>query len=134
MPALALNMTDVNALDLAPIENHLVTRLGWSEDKAARGITGYRRFLYLCAEHPDQTLVPNGVIDEVWHTHIVHTRKYAADCEQLCGRFLHHTPNTANTSGEYWENTQALYLSTFGEELPGNAGGCEDCFCTPPGK
>jgi hypothetical protein len=33
-------------------------------------------------------------VDEVWHAHILFARKYAADCEALCGCFIHHQPNS----------------------------------------
>jgi methylmalonyl-CoA mutase len=74
-------------------------------------------------------------VDKVWHAHILFTRKYAADCEALCGRFIHHQPTSEEeklkrdrTSAK---NTQAALLEIFGEVHPvwllsGKAGRFED--------
>lgn len=34
-------------------------------------------------------------VDDIWHAHILHTRKYAEDCGSYFGYFLHHTPTQA---------------------------------------
>lgn len=36
--------------------------------------------------------VPNKQIDEMWHEHILDTRKYSDDCQTVFGYYLHHTP------------------------------------------
>ncbi len=36
--------------------------------------------------------VPNGMIDEAWHQHILDTAKYRKDCGMLFGKFLGHYP------------------------------------------
>jgi len=52
-----------------------------------------KRYLALCALHPDAPYGMRGPIDEIWHTFIVFTESYAAFCDQVAGRFLHHAPN-----------------------------------------
>jgi hypothetical protein len=34
------------------------------------------------------------VIDEYWHTFILHTRDYTAHCEKYFGFYIHHTPSS----------------------------------------
>ncbi|GAA0970218.1 hypothetical protein GCM10009555_018760 [Acrocarpospora macrocephala] len=34
-----------------------------------------------------------------WHVFILHTREYAAFCEGLAGRFLHHAPRDQDDTG-----------------------------------
>lgn len=46
----------------------------------------------MVARHPGESIIPHKEVDEVWHMHILDTRKYAADCENIFGHFLHHFP------------------------------------------
>lgn len=52
----------------------------------------YRFFIYLCAAHNGYLPVPNELVDEVWHSHILFTSDYSAFCNQVAGKFLHHCP------------------------------------------
>ncbi|GAA6780131.1 hypothetical protein BTM344_12210 [Helicobacter pylori] len=42
--------------------------------------------------YKDVDFVPNGMIDEAWHQHILDTAKYRKDCDMLFGKFLEHYP------------------------------------------
>ena len=55
-------------------------------------IEEYKRFLILKIENPDVGMSPTKSMDEVWHFHILDTKKYAEDCDRMFGTFLHHTP------------------------------------------
>lgn len=95
---------------------------GWSAAFTERAIVEYARFLALA--HTFGEAVPSNVIDEVWHGHIIDTRRYAADCERIFGRFLHHYPyfGLGGAHGERAEleskfaRTRARYVAIFGEE------------------
>lgn len=78
-------------LNLDCIKYKLVKN-GWSRLKADQTEVLYRRFLWLALLYPDAPLVPTEDVDKFWHQHILDTRKYALDCEQLFGYFLHHCP------------------------------------------
>ena len=55
--------------------------------------------------------------DELWHLHILDTRKYEADCEAIFGRFLNHTPLYGEPTAKdkkLFEETVKLYERTFG--------------------
>ena len=64
----------------------------WSVEKCNIVDSVYRNWLKLVLLYPNQAIVPNKDIDEFWHTHILDTAKYAYDCEQIFGYFLHHFP------------------------------------------
>lgn len=118
----------VDELDLGPIVFKLVHPEpdveGMSIAEAERSVMKYRRFLKLIATHPEQAIVPSKEIDEVWHTHILDTRKYAEDCQKIFGFFLHHFPYLGIRGEEdkqdWMENfmtTCDIYKDYFGEEL-----------------
>ena len=86
---------DIESLDLEPIKFKLACQddgPGWSAQHIERMAQAYRRFLILLARYPGVTIAPTRDIDTVWHTHILDTRKYAADCQRIFGEFLHHYP------------------------------------------
>ncbi len=129
-------------LDLEPIKYLLIkgeAGPGWSAEKAEMLETWYRRFLYLVRVHPDKTLVPSKDIDTFWHTHILDSKKYMADCENLFGRYFHHFPYFGlrgeadrRNMQDAFDETDALFLETFGES-PVSSGGA-DCggLCNEP--
>jgi len=85
----------IHALDLEPIK-FKATRsedgYGWTREHADGVALAYKRYLILHAKYPDMMLAPDQETDRFWHLHILDTRKYAADCEAIFGRFVHHFP------------------------------------------
>lgn len=84
-----------NALDLESIiDLSIRSDAGprWSIEDARTAADLYRSFLWLCWAYPDENIVPNSVIDQFWHLHILDTRRYADDCQKIFGRMLHHNP------------------------------------------
>lgn len=119
------NVQLVFAFDLAPIKAklmHVDSGEGWSREQADAAEGEYRRFLYLMKQFPHEQVAPRVSVDIFWHYHILDTMKYAADCQQLFGYFLHHVPS-GNMAGEDEEaehlragaRMQVLYEATFGE-------------------
>ena len=116
---------DVSNLDLSPIKETLTRSNGdhrWTSAQAETAELWYRRFLHLKKKYPSVRLVPRKFIDQFWHTHILDTRKYAADCEQLFGQFLHHYPYfgmngpaDAARWNESVNHTEQLFESEFGK-------------------
>src|SRR5687768_7823975 len=85
----------INGLDLESIKfrlTHPQAGKGWSMEMANRIEREYKRFLTLLVRYPDKPIAPTHEVDEMWHQHILDTRKYATDCENVFGRFLHHYP------------------------------------------
>jgi len=112
-------------LDLDPIKVKLMHQQsgeGWLLEKANAMEFEYRRFLCLMKLFPDEQTAPFFDVDIFWHYHILDTLKYAADCEQVFGYFLHHFPYSG-LRGEDDEavherigtRMQQLYEATFGE-------------------
>jgi len=92
-----------------------------------------KRYLALSASEPGGFGM-RGPIDELWHTFILFTEKYAMFCDQMGGRFLHHTPNTSSPTDapaagarggvqapsirEGYVRFLDAYQSAFGEPAP----------------
>jgi hypothetical protein len=49
-------------------------------------------FLQLVAAAPHAQFTPSSMVDTGWHTFLLYTREYAAFCEKVAGRFIHHVP------------------------------------------
>jgi hypothetical protein len=62
-------------------------------DRATAAIEQYRHFLVLNFLYPNRTLVPDLIVDRIWHIHLLDTQKYQADCMEAFGYFLHHFPH-----------------------------------------
>ncbi|WP_229412670.1 hypothetical protein [Massilia sp. Root335] len=118
----------VMQLDLEPIKTklmHVESGEGWSLDQANAVEKEYRRFLCLMKMYPDEAIAPLVDVDTFWHYHILDTMKYAADCEQAFGYFVHHYPyvglrgdDDAQFRIDSGERMQGLYEATFGEAYP----------------
>ncbi|WP_219884550.1 glycine-rich domain-containing protein [Merismopedia glauca] len=96
----------------------------WTLEMATWAIAQYRRFLVLTYLYPDEQIVPSREVDLVWHTHILDTAKYRADCNVLFGRFIDHWPYFGMTDEadrqaleDAFTTTQALLAKHFGDEL-----------------
>ena len=96
---------------------------GWSLEKANAVEFEYRRFLILMKQFPQEETAPLMDVDTFWHYHILDTLKYAADCEQVFGYFLHHFPyiglrgeDDEAAHQRVGERMKQLYEQTFGED------------------
>jgi hypothetical protein len=119
----------VMQLDLEPIKMklmHVASGEGWSLEKANAVEKEYRRFLCLMKMYPEEDTAPLVDVDTFWHYHILDTMKYAADCEQAFGYFLHHYPYVGMRGDDDEQfrldsgnRMRELYEATFGEAYPG---------------
>lgn len=95
----------------------------WPENLAIQLVEFYRRFLWLNYKYPGSNLVPTRDIDECWHIHILSTKRYAEDCQNLFGHYLHHQPADPSNQEEitvlqtFFDKTLQLYQKEFGEDL-----------------
>lgn len=97
--------------------------LGWSAEQCELAEVEYKRFLHLCAVHGKGT-VPNKIMDQMWHYHILDTRAYHKDCEEVFGHYMHHFPyfgmrgedDAKNLESEF-RVSQSRYLKAFGEDM-----------------
>ncbi len=81
----------VKKINLARITAMVAKDNGWTKAQASRHTLEYRQFLFLAATE-EEKMIPTQPIDMLWHAHILHTKKYAVDCERTFGRFIHHNP------------------------------------------
>jgi hypothetical protein len=93
----------------------------WDEQRVERALNEYKQFLALMHWNPEAVLVPSEDIDEVWHTHVLNTARYQADCETIFGRFQHHFPTFGESEGVQEEDmkdrneTLKLFEESFGD-------------------
>ncbi|EEY91321.1 hypothetical protein Q8G42_00855 [Acinetobacter lwoffii] len=110
----------------------------------------YKRFLALKYFYPKETLVPNKLVDEFWHAHILDTRNYHMDCLKIFGAYLHHYPYFGihdevdqQNLKDTFQRTKELYEVWFGpypdftiEARCGDDHACHapsSCACRVPG-
>ena len=118
----------IEALDLEPIKVKLMDSeegQGWSREYVERMEIAYKRFLTLFVKFPEQTIAPTKDIDKFWHGHILDTMKYAEDCQNVFGYFLHHFPyfgmrgeQDAANLAQAGRAMHHLYAQEFGEGIP----------------
>jgi hypothetical protein len=118
----------VSQIDLAPINRKLQHEDPdfWTEETVAEAEAMYRQFLALNLLLPDTPFAVNKILDDYWHQHILDTSKYAADCQTIFGKFLHHYPNVGIEGDEDREEnlevfalTQQIWQETFGSSMTG---------------
>lgn len=116
----------VAAIDLSMVKMKLQEPdegLGWSAEQCELAEVEYKRFLHLCAVH-GKGIVPNKIMDQMWHYHILDTRAYHKDCEEVFGHYMHHFPyfgmrgedDAKNLESEF-RISQSKYLQAFGEDM-----------------
>jgi len=116
----------VAKLDLEMVKMKLQEKdegLGWSSEQCESAEIEYKRYLHLCIKH-GKGVVPNRIMDYMWHFHILDTRAYVTDCDALFGGYMHHYPyfgmrgdNDAKDLENSFYKTKGLYLDSFGEEI-----------------
>jgi hypothetical protein len=136
-PAQREAIEKIMALDLEPIVYTLTIAYPGEEPQmtlaeADAAVVLYRRHLILNVLRPDLVIVPPRSADEVWHTHILDTAKYAEDMLAIFDFFLHHFPYLGRRGHEDEADWQAAYAVTcdlheqlFGSRPPAaTAGSC----------
>lgn len=87
-------LESIAKIDLEQVKLKLMQRLGWSREKVEFHAWEYVQFLHqFVGDKSVKARPPNNNMDEVWHQHILYTRKYAEDCKRFLGFHLHHEPD-----------------------------------------
>jgi hypothetical protein len=89
----------------------------WSAAEAREAKLWYRRFLWLSYQSNfRRTYAISQKADELWHGHIVFTRRYREDCDRVFHRYLDHTPSTGASpklTGLALKRAKAPYEAAF---------------------
>ncbi|MEZ0224594.1 MAG: glycine-rich domain-containing protein-like [Alphaproteobacteria bacterium] len=127
----------IRDLDLEPIKFKLVKEQGWPLQKADSVEKLYKAYLLLFALYPSEEHVPTHDIDEMWHSHILDTQKYMADCMDIFGYYLHHYPylglldaEDAALAGAQFAATRKRFIEVSGldpAEVASDCGGGGGC-------
>ncbi|UZQ54320.1 hypothetical protein OOK60_17875 [Trichothermofontia sichuanensis B231] len=117
-------------LDLQPIADSLkkpITPVTSTVELPIQSmLVAYLQFLFLMYRYPRLSLVPPSVIAAIWQAHILDTRKYQQDCQQLFGSLdlAHHQacPLPLSTTEQqqlinYFATTCALFETHFGTNI-----------------
>jgi hypothetical protein len=97
---------------------------GWTKEQCEDAEIEYKRFLHLNKKFPKAAIVPTDVIDTMWHYHILDTRTYLKDSENVFGGYFHHFPYFGLRGDEdkqnlesSFEKTKELYEQEFNEKM-----------------
>lgn len=90
------NLERLNHLDLSKVKIKLASPShgsdGWTDNQTEEAEKWYKRFLTTVLIFPGKPHVPNGVVDEFWHQHMLDSRAYHKDTKAVFDRYLHHNP------------------------------------------
>ncbi len=135
MVSVESSLKRAEAIDLSPVMSEVKRIHGYDDVMLVLAEKHYRRFLALNILYPRKTIVPNRLVDAVWHEHLLNSRKYMSDCQALFGEYLHHKPRVKLP--EEFEETKQLYEAHFGPEHENEAsiqsGSCAElALCGAP--
>ena len=119
---LAIDQINLDNVYQKLVNETLISGYGWQHEEAKKTIKEYKEFLKrnavhfferkLTPESHDNLLmrdtlnkshledVTSPQVDIVWHTHILFSRQYFQDCENIFGFYFHHTPDVARIDAE----------------------------------
>ncbi|MGH8601356.1 MAG: glycine-rich domain-containing protein [Gammaproteobacteria bacterium] len=130
-PSLGDAVKYIDSIDFSEIERKLhgydpLLCRRWSRDETEIGIQYYKNFLYLNKKYQDKfpVIPPMLEVDEIWHHHILDTRKYMTDCQNIFGYYFHHYPyfgargnSDKNNLDASFAVAQLLHEHEFGCEM-----------------
>ncbi len=131
----------VAAIDLEMVKmkmNDPKESIGWSNEQCEDAEIEYKRYLTLCFNypHPHYSIFHNKIMDTMWHYHILDTRAYCKDSENIFGGYFHHYPyfglrgaDDEKALIDSFEKTKEYYQYLFNEPMVrGGQSGCwHDC-------
>ncbi len=118
--------SDIANLDFEMIKMKLQEKdegLGWTKEQCKSGELEYKRYLTLCHKY-GKGMVPNKIMDNFWHFHILDTRLYVKNCEDIFSGYMHHYPyfgmrgeQDAEDLKQSFYQTKKQYEKLFGEPI-----------------
>ncbi|OGT45726.1 MAG: hypothetical protein A3E83_04640 [Gammaproteobacteria bacterium RIFCSPHIGHO2_12_FULL_41_20] len=131
-PSLEQAKQYIYSIDFSMIIQKMVNHDGWCESDAVKTADLYRNFLYLNKKYATETILPPSQdVDEFWHYHILDTKKYIQDCENIFGGYFHHYPyliidHQLDQHGlsQAFMRTQTLHIEEFGSPIYATRSSC----------
>jgi hypothetical protein len=122
-------MLDAVAFEAPFVVDKLVKdQVADSLDDAERLFTEAKKFVVLCEATTDAACEMYSVrVDEAWHQFILFTAEYTSFCHRFFGRYVPHSPNTAQagqdiggtgSSSMSFADFRSRYENLFSESLP----------------
>lgn len=107
----------IQALDLESVKLRVMDAEvgeGWTREYADSVESAYKNYLTMVVKYQEdaEDILPNKDVDEFWHTHILQTMKYADDCQNVFGTYLHHNPHIGERTPAVLEKRAALAEKT----------------------
>lgn len=128
----------VAAIDMSMVKMKLQDAdegAGWTPAECEEAELEYKRYLTLNMRYEDRAIVPTKQIDTMWHFHILDTRAYHKDCDEVFGEYFHHFPyfgmrgdDDAQDLEDSFYETAELYEKDFGEAMLRNHAVATDCW------
>jgi len=126
----------IQALDLESVKLKVMDAElgeGWTREYADSIEAAYKNYLTMLAKYPDdiEDILISKDVDELWHAHILHTKKYADDCQKIFGNFLHHDPQPRERSSADIQKRSALVEKTrrLYQQESGNGRNADAAYC-----
>ena len=116
----------IDAINFSMVIDKIVKTKRWKRKDVLKICELYKHFLFLKKKYDqnDEKLSPSLEIDEFWHNHIMDTKKYRNDCDQIFGFYLDHYPyigmdgkTTQADAARSFERTQELHHKEFGDYI-----------------
>lgn len=90
---------------------------GFDENRVNDAIIEYKKFAFLAKiREPGDYLCPPGIVDEIWHLHILHTKDYHNDTITYFGKYFHHNPFDASDFGIYQFDKYGIKYNQYFEK------------------
>ncbi|CAE7622590.1 CBWD5 [Symbiodinium sp. CCMP2592] len=102
----------VFALDLDPVLARLVKKSEYAPKLAKRAADEYRKFLVLMGM--GETPIASKMVLDAWHSHIMYTKMYERDCQEVFGHQLEHDPLGEQLEETRLKQTQQQICDYFG--------------------
>ena len=86
----------INEIDISRPIGHVLAESKELKSHKSKIELGYKLFLCCCLISVKEKMPmagPSGVIDDMWHAHILDSELYHRHCEKIFGSYLHHNPN-----------------------------------------
>ena len=114
-------LAKINHLNLEDIRLRIIEKHELPCQLANEIIAEYRKFLYMVAvksKNPrtrDRGISPPPLVDIAWHLHLLDSKRYAKDCQEVLGFFLNHSPIQFRHEAGDFDLTMQLYSDLFVE-------------------